>query len=74
MDYTTLNPTEFNQTVEKELNTLIDATFKVYSIPASMLFKALDKEKYNHIKKVYVKMLIDDEKMTSEQLKTLVQS
>ena len=74
MNYMNLNPTEFNQTVEKELDTLLDETFKVYSIPASMVFKSLDKEKYNRIKKAYVTMLVDDVKMTSEQLKTLIRS
>lgn len=74
MDYTNLTPAQFNQTVEKELDTLLDETFKVYSIPASLVFKKLDPAKYNLIKKQYVTMLVDDIKMTSTQLKTLVQS
>jgi len=74
MNYINLNPTEFNKTVEKELDALLDETFKVYSIPASMVFKKLDTNKYNLIKKHYVKLLVDDIKMTSTQLKELIQS
>jgi len=74
MDYTNLTPAQFNQTVEKELDTLLDETFKVYSIPASLVFKKLDTDKYNLIKKHYVNLLVDDVKMTSTQLKALIQS